>query len=113
MKHFKMLGLAVLATMSLLVFGSNNSVFASDYGFIPALALGVLCISFGTLGATALRFGKSRQYSQNRLFTHCLATAITTNDNAACTVTIDPFVRALSNSQKDRYAPPRISVMAC
>lgn len=112
MKHFKILGLAVMAVMSFLVFDSINSLFAGDY-FIPALALGVLCISFSTLGATALRLGKSRRYSLNRPITHCLATAITTNDNAACTVTIDPFVQALSKSQKDRYAPPNISVMAC
>lgn len=114
MKHFKILGLAAVAAMAFVVFEVTLDLFAGENGsFIPAVVLGVLCISFNTLGARALRLGKSRRYSLSRLITHCLARAITTNDNAACTVTIDPFVQALSNLKKDRYAPPHISVMAC
>jgi hypothetical protein len=113
-KHFKILGLATMAFMSFLVFDCINSLFAGDYEpFIPARALGVLYISCSTLGATALRLGKSRQYGQSRLITHCPTTAITTNGRATCTVTIDPFVQRLSKLQKERYAPLHISVMAC
>ena len=72
-----------------------------------------LFFSFSTLGATALRLGKSRQHSPSRLITNCLATVITTKNNATCAVTLDSPVQKLSKSQKDRYAPPHISVMAC
>lgn len=114
MKHFKILGLAVMAVLSFLVFFNLNSEpFAGDGLITPPLALGVLYISFSTLGATALRLGKSRHYSQYRLFTHRLSTPNTTNDNAACTVTIDPFVGELSELHEERHAPPHVSVMAC
>lgn len=78
----------------------------------PQPALGSL-FSFSILGATALRFGKSRQHSQNRLITNCLTTAITTDDTSTDTVTIDSPVQELSNSPKDRYAPPHTAVMVC
>lgn len=90
MKHVKLLGLAAIAAMALMSFIGATSVIS-----------GFLFFSVSTLGATALRLGKS---------------TITTGETAALTVTTtltsdssDP----LSNSRKDRYAPPHISVMAC
>lgn len=105
MKYYKMLALAVIAASAFVVFVNpilESSSFAGMDGSPSlVLALGVLCISVSTLGATALRLGKS---------------AITTNETAATTVTgtvtNDSSVQ-LSISQKDRYAPPFISVMVC
>ena len=112
MKYFKMLGLAVVAALAFAVFANANpELFAGDQGSSsPALALGVLFISVNTLGATALRLGKSRQYGLITSTTHCRATAITTNSNVTNTVT-KPIVQ-LSNSQYYREAPP-ILARAC
>lgn len=113
MKYLKVIGLAVIAALSLVVIANANPELSPGEpgSSSPALALGIISISIGILGATALRLGKSRQHSPSRLLTHCRATAITTGDNTTFTVTT-PAVQ-LFNSRKDRYAPPIISVMAC
>jgi hypothetical protein len=108
-KHLKLLGLAVIAAMAFIgvsAAGAAQMYPEHQHSPGPELAFGLLFFSFITLGATALSIGKSRQ------ITHCQVTGVTTNDHATHTVTGESPVQ-LSNSQKDRYAPPHISVMAC
>lgn len=112
MKHLKMLGLAAVVAMGLMAFMGVSAACAfhiypdHQHSPGPELALGLLFFSSIILGATTLRIGKSRQ------ITHCQVTGVTTNDHVTNTVTGESPVQ-LSNSQKDRYAPPHISVMAC
>lgn len=107
MKHLKMLGLAAAVAAALMSVSSAVPQYFGGF-FSPASAIG--CLSFISLGATALRIGKSRHYSRGRLITNHRATAITTGTT---TTTTPVPIASLSNSRYDREAPPNIPRMAC